>query len=60
MNLRLKITPKKFYENDNSISSFINIITAFLQVDYSQVRIVGVKSYARRRILEEEEEEEDT
>lgn len=55
--MRLKGTPEQFYEDDNKVSSFINIMAAYLKVDFSQIRIVGVKPHGsgNRRLLNEEE-----
>lgn len=35
VNLRLTMTPEEFYEDDDNISNFINVMAAFLKVDFS-------------------------
>lgn len=51
--MRLAVTKEEFYANDNDQTKFVDRITAFLNIDFATVRIVGLVEGAYRRQLEE-------
>lgn len=51
------MTKKQFFSNDESETTFINRIIAFLNIPFDRVRIVGIVN-ENRRMLEEEEVED--
>lgn len=42
INMRIKMSKKQFYDDDESETTFINRIIGFLEIPFDRVRIVGI------------------
>lgn len=60
VNMRLKMTVEEFYADVSKQTEFIDRMAAFLEIDFSKIRIVGATPGRRRRRILAEGDEEST